>query len=79
MSENPDQDEMRRKRLARLAKLSGGGQPTVTSPTTEVKSPEGAASASMGEPSKTDKVCIIMIIIYEINRKYSIKLLRWLC
>ena len=70
---------MRRKRLARLAKLGGGGQATVTSPTTEVKSPEGSASASMGEPSKTDKVCIIMIIIYEINRKYSIKLLRWLC
>ena len=66
---------MRRKRLARLAKLSGGGQPTVTSPTTEVKSPEGAASASMGEPSKTDKVCLNMIMIKILYEIFKIALL----
>jgi ubiquitin conjugation factor E4 B len=47
---DPNQDEMRRKRLARLAKLEGG--PAAASPALEATSP---VTDSGGEPSKTIK------------------------
>lgn len=59
---DPNQDEMRRKRLARLAKLEGG--PAAASPALEATSP---VTDSGGEPSKTIKVSLIIFLSYHIT------------